>query len=78
MDIDKKLVYTTVVTVEIYAKPVDKKWHVKWEPNIMKEINHSTFVFNTLDMETAMDKINYIVSVHPEKYFKSIIIKNGI
>jgi hypothetical protein len=73
-----KIRYTVEITMSISSKipNIDGIYHIKWEPNLVKEIQCSTFKFITLDMDTAMSKINYLVEIHPRDYFSSIQIKN--
>lgn len=70
--------YTLEVTMTISGKypPKEGVYHLKWEPNLVKTIGCETFKFVTLDMATAMSRINYLVEMHPEDYFSKIEIKN--
>ena len=68
--------YDVEVTIIVREAPINGRWHIKWEPNIVKEIACPVFKFTASDMETAMNRINYLIEVHPEKYFTSIEINN--
>jgi len=69
--------YYYKVTVELcpHVKPIDGVYHIKWEFGVIKAIQHSTFIFATLNMEKAMEKVNYLTENHPFDYFSSIEIK---
>jgi hypothetical protein len=72
--------YAIEITMTISSKIQSKEgiYHIKWESNLVKEIQCATFKFFTLDMGTAMNRVNYLVEIHPRDYFSDIQIKNGI
>lgn len=76
---ENKIIYPTEITMSISSKvqSINGRWHIKWEPNLVKEVEQATFKFMTLDLQTAMERINYMLSVHPRDYFSNITINNG-
>lgn len=67
----EKIMYTVEVTIEVSPKvrPMEGVYHIKWEENLVKEIHCDTFKFSTLDLETAMNRVNYLVNIHPKITF---------
>lgn len=65
------------ITISPKIRPIDFKYHVKWEKNIIKEIKCDKFTFHCLDMKTAVEKIAYLQSVHSNEYFSEIIVKSN-
>lgn len=64
------------VTMEISNKfpPIDKKWNIKFERDIIQYITTNVFQFSSSSMNVAVTKVADLVARHPENYFKSIII----
>tara|TARA_R110000850_G_scaffold241454_4_gene366021 strand:- start:296 stop:532 length:237 start_codon:yes stop_codon:yes gene_type:complete len=75
---ENRIIYPTEVTISISSKvqSINGRWHIKWEQNLVKEVEQTTFKFTTLDLQTAMARINYMLSVHPKDYFSNITINN--
>tara|TARA_R110000851_G_scaffold96879_1_gene210101 strand:- start:389 stop:631 length:243 start_codon:yes stop_codon:yes gene_type:complete len=69
--------------VKVYLKisntihPVDDRYHIKWEENIVKEVSQREVVFHSTDFTTAINKIAYMQSVHKEGYFTTFSIESG-
>ena len=78
MNKDFKRFYGIEVQIEVTGPPIDNKWYIKWEPNIIKEVTAPIVAFFAIDMSTAMERVNYITSVHSGGYIKSIKIKNNL
>lgn len=65
------------VTISPNVRPIDFKYHIKWEENIIKEIESDKFTFYCLNMKIAVKKVSYLQSVHSNEYFSEIIIKSS-
>ena len=76
-NMNTQLVHTVEVTLQISPKVhhVNGKYHIKWEPNIVKEVMCPIIKFYAFDLPTAMERVNYIVGMHGEDYFSLIEIK---
>lgn len=66
---------TVTITLSEKTRPVNNKWHVKMERDIIHEITVPAFSFMSESMNVAVTKVADLVARHPENYFSKIEIK---
>ena len=70
-----KKIITVTITISNEVKPINEMWDIKFEKDIIQKVNLPVFQFSTMSMNVAVTKLAYLVSRHPENYFKEIHIK---
>lgn len=69
----------SLITVTMHlsdnVRPIDSKWYIKFERDIIQIISVPAFSFASKSMNVAVTKVADLVSRHPENYFKEITIR---
>jgi len=71
----RKLLTVTMYINTTKFNPIDEKWDIKFERDVIQHIKTPAFMFSTKSMNTAVTKVADLVARHPEFYFCKIEIK---
>lgn len=74
MERDNMITVTMTIDFKKF-KPINEIWDIKFERDIIQQINMPTFQFSSLSMNVAITKVSDLVSRHPENYFTEITIR---
>lgn len=71
-DMDLK---TVIMGIHPKIKPIDNKYHIKFERDIITVCEVNRFSFSSTSLNVAITKVADLVARHPENYFHYIEIK---